>query len=98
MKKLSIVFSAAAIVFVLPFLVRASGTVVEEIIARVNNDMITMSDYQKAENSLQQEAQQDCQGCTPEKINELVAQEKKNLLRDLIDQSLLVQRAKDMSI
>ncbi|HKV28098.1 MAG TPA: peptidylprolyl isomerase [Candidatus Acidoferrales bacterium] len=98
MKKLSFVFSIAVIVFFLPAFVYASGSVVEQIIARVNNDMITMSDYQKAENSLQQEAQQDCQGCTPEKINEIVAEGKKNLLRDLIDQSLLVQRAKDMDI
>ncbi|MGH9727756.1 MAG: peptidylprolyl isomerase [Candidatus Acidiferrales bacterium] len=98
MKKLSVVFSTAAIVFFFPAFLHASGTIVEQIIARVNNDMITMSDYQKAENSLQQEAQQDCQGCTPEKINQLVAEEKKNLLRDLIDQSLLVQRAKDLNI
>lgn len=98
MKKLSILFSAAVIAFALPLVVHASGTVVEEIIARVNNDVITMSDYQKAQTSLQQEAQQDCQGCTPDRINEMVAEERKNLLRDLIDQSLLVQRAKDMDI
>jgi len=74
------------------------GTIVEEIIARVNNDIITLSDYQKAESTLRPEAQQDCQGCTDAKINELVAREKKNLLRDLIDNSLLVQRAKDLGI
>ena len=98
MKKLLSLFSAVVTVFALPVFVHASGTVVEEIIARVNNDIITMSDYQKAEASLQQEAQQECQGCTPDKINEMVAGERKNLLRDLIDQSLLVQRAKDMNI
>lgn len=98
MKKLSIVLSGIAFVFVLPVFVHASGTIVEQIIARVNNDIITMSDYAKAEGSLRDEAKQDCQGCAPEKINEMVAQEKKNLLRDLIDQSLLVQRAKDLNI
>jgi len=98
MKKLSIALSAVVFVFAIPLFLHAKGTIVEEIIARVNNDIITMSDYQKAEGALRQEAQQDCQGCTPEKINELVAQEKKNLLRDLIDQSLLVQRAKDLDI
>lgn len=98
MKKLSILFSAAVAVFAFPVFVHASGTVVEEIIARVNNDIITMSDYQKAEASLRQEAEQECQGCTPDKVNEMVAEERKNLLRDLIDQSLLVQRAKDMDI
>ncbi|HXT72841.1 MAG TPA: peptidylprolyl isomerase [Candidatus Angelobacter sp.] len=98
MKKLSILFSAAVVVFALPVFVHASGTVVEEIIARVNNDVITMSDYSKAQASLQQEAEQECQGCTPDKISEMVTEERKNLLRDLIDQSLLVQRAKDMDI
>lgn len=98
MKKLSILFSTAVVVFALPVFVHASGTVVEEIIARVNNDIITQSDYQKAAASLQQEAEQECQGCTPDKINEMVTEERKNLLRDLIDQSLLVQRAKDMDI
>ena len=98
MKKLLTLFSAAVVVFALPVFVHASGTVVEEIIARVNNDIITRSDYQKAEASLQPEAEQDCQGCTPDKINEMVAEEKKNLLRGLIDESLLVQRAKDMDI
>lgn len=98
MKKLSILFSAAVVVFALPVFVHASGTVVEEIIARVNNDIITQSDYQKAAASLQQEAEQECQGCTPDKISAMVAEERKNLLRDLIDQSLLVQRAKDMNI
>ncbi|MHB8527037.1 MAG: peptidylprolyl isomerase [Candidatus Acidiferrales bacterium] len=98
MKKLSIVLSGFALVFTLPLFVHAKGTIVEEIIARVNNDIITMSDYEKAEGSLRSEAKQDCQGCTPEQINEMVAKEKKNLLRDLIDQSLLVQRAKDLNI
>ncbi|HVB07381.1 MAG TPA: peptidylprolyl isomerase [Candidatus Acidoferrales bacterium] len=98
MKKLSMVLCGFALVFALPLFVRAKGTIVEEIIARVNNDIITMSDYEKAEGSLRSEAKQDCQGCTPEQVNEMVAKEKKNLLRDLIDQSLLVQRAKDLNI
>ena len=98
MKKLSIVLCGFALLFALPLFVHAKGTIVEEIIARVNNDIITMSDYEKSAGSLRQEAKQDCQGCTPEKLNEMVAREKKNLLRDLIDQSLLVQRAKDLNI
>lgn len=85
-----------AVVF--PAFLHASGTVVEEIVARVNNDIITLSQYQKAEASLHQDAAQSCQGCSEDKINDLVADEKKNLLRDMIDQSLMVQRAKDLNI
>lgn len=98
MKKAAIVVGVAVFALAFPAFLRARGTIVEEIVARVNNDIITLSDYEKAESSLHQEAQQECQNCSDDKINEMVTQEKKNLLRDLIDQSLLVQRAKDLNI
>ena len=100
MKKMNYIAAGAIVGFLFPVLLHAGGTgkVVDEIIARVNNDIITLSDYQKADAQMRQEAQQDCQGCAAEKINDMVAQGQKNLLRDLIDQSLLVQRAKDMGI
>ncbi len=77
---------------------QAKGTVVEEIVARVNNQIITLSDYQKAAAGLQQEAAQDCQNCSQLQIQAAVADHQKNLLRDLIDQQLLIERAKDMEI
>lgn len=101
MKKiaLAVVGAAMAMALALPVFVHAgSGTVVEEIIARVNNDIITLSDYEKAEAQLRPEAQQDCQNCAEDKIAQMVDEEKKNLLRDMIDQSLLVQRGKDLDI
>lgn len=76
----------------------SKGRLVEEIVARVNNEIITASDLQRARNSVQDEAKQDCPNCTPQQLRALVADKDKNVLRDLIDQSLLVQRAKDMSI
>ena len=74
------------------------SVVVEEVIARVNNDAITRSDLERARSEMQQEAQQDCPKCLPEEINQRVATEDKNVLRDLIDNSLLVQRGKDMGV
>ncbi len=74
------------------------GQVVEEIIARVNNSIITLSDYQKAEAALKEEIPQECAGCTDQRIAELYQERKKDLLRDLIDQQLLVQKAKDLDI
>lgn len=74
------------------------GKIVEEIVARVNNQIITLSDYQKAEDSLKDEVQQDCQGCTPDKLDAELKDREKNLLRDLIDQALLEERAKDDGI
>lgn len=77
---------------------QAKSTVVEEIIARVNNDIITQSDYQKADAQLHEEIAHDCQGCSQEKLADEYKDQQKDLLRGLIDQSLMVQRAKDMGI
>lgn len=82
----------------IPVRAQTKSVVVEEIVARVNNDVITLSDYQKAEASLRQEVAQDCQNCTQDTIDQEVRDHSKNLLRDLIDQELLVQRAKDENI
>jgi peptidyl-prolyl cis-trans isomerase SurA len=76
-----------------------AGRTVEEIIARVNNEIITRSEYDKARQSAEDDAKQECQTrCTPEQLKTNIEDRQKNTLRDLIDQSLLVQRAKDMGV
>ncbi|MGB8591275.1 MAG: peptidylprolyl isomerase [Candidatus Acidiferrales bacterium] len=75
-----------------------NGRVVEEIIARVNNQIISLSDFQKAVGALHDEVQQDCQGCAADRLEAMYKDREKNLLRDQIDQSLLEQRAKDLGI
>jgi len=76
-----------------------AGKTVEEIIARVNNEIITLTEYQKARATAEEDAKQECQGrCTPEQLQTATEDGQKNALRNLIDQSLLVQRAKDMGI
>jgi len=77
---------------------QSKPAVVEEIVARVNNQIITMSDYQKAAAGLRQEVDQDCQNCTQQQIQSELADRRKNLLRDMIDQQLLIERAKDMDV
>ncbi|HXN22186.1 MAG TPA: peptidylprolyl isomerase [Candidatus Dormibacteraeota bacterium] len=74
------------------------GKVVEEIVARVNNEVITLSDLRRARGSADEDGRQECPRCTPEQLQTLVGDKDKNALRDLIDQSLLVQRAKDMGV
>jgi len=72
---------------------------VEEIIARVNNEIITRSELDKARIASEEDARQECQGkCTPEQLRTDIEDRQKNTLRDLIDQSLLVQRGKDMGL
>jgi peptidyl-prolyl cis-trans isomerase SurA len=76
-----------------------AGKTVEEIIARVNNEIITRSEYDKARQTAEEDAKQECQNrCTPEQLQADVQDRRKNTLRDLIDQSLLVQRGKDMGV
>jgi peptidyl-prolyl cis-trans isomerase SurA len=76
-----------------------NGRVVEEIIARVNNEIITKTDYDKALATAVDDAKQECENhCTPQQLDASIEDRRKNALRDLIDQSLLVQRGKDMSI
>src|ERR1700677_398797 len=59
---------------------QAKATVVEDIIARVNNQIITMSDYQKSLTDMAQEVQQDCAGCTRDRMLEELKDRQKDLL------------------
>ncbi len=70
----------------------------EEIVARVNSDVITLAAYQKAEQHLRDEVARDCQDCPQEKIAARFKDQQKDLLRGMIDESLIVQRAKDMGV
>jgi peptidyl-prolyl cis-trans isomerase SurA len=74
------------------------GVIAEEIVARVNNDIITLTDYEKAMEALRHDVAQDCQGCPPERLEAMYKDKQKDLLRDMIDQQLLIQRAKDEGI
>lgn len=75
------------------------GKVVEEIVARVNNEIITRSELERAKAQAADDAQQDCNGrCTAEQLQVAIEDRQKYALRDLIDQSLLAQRGKDMDI
>ena len=82
-----------------PAVSATEGKVVEEIVARVNNEVITRSEFEHSKASAEEDAKSDCQNrCTPEQLKSIIEDGQKNALRNLIDQSLLVQRAKDMGI
>jgi peptidyl-prolyl cis-trans isomerase SurA len=72
----------------------SAQTIVEEIVARVNDAVVTKSDLQRSREQLQQELKQ---VKVPDADREFASREK-NLLRDLIDQKLLIQEAKDQGI
>jgi peptidyl-prolyl cis-trans isomerase SurA len=73
----------------------SEDTVVEEIIARVNNNIITRADLRKAREQLYGEAQQQQDKTSAE---QQARDHEKDLLRDLIDQQLLLQKAQDLGI
>ena len=72
-----------------------SDTVVEEIIARVNNSIVTRADLRKAREQLLNEAHQQPDAPVAE---QQAKEHEKDLLRDLIDQQLLLQKASDLGI
>jgi peptidyl-prolyl cis-trans isomerase SurA len=73
----------------------SAADVVETIIARVNNEVITSSELNHQREVLHQEMQQHLSGMQLQ--SEFQVREK-DLLRDLIDQSLLLQKGKDEGI
>jgi len=72
----------------------AGRYVVEEIIARVNNEIVTRSEYIRSRDQLKQEVQQQ----DPANADRAFAEKQRDVLRDLIDQQLLLQKGKDLGI
>jgi peptidyl-prolyl cis-trans isomerase SurA len=68
------------------------GTTVEEIIARVDDQIITKSDYDRAQTERDQEMRQ--KGASMQEVSD----SHKDLLRDLIDQQLWLAKGKELGI
>jgi peptidyl-prolyl cis-trans isomerase SurA len=72
----------------------AFAQAVEEIVARVNNQIITSSEYQRSKDQLRDEIRQQ----NPADADKIYADREKDVLRDLIDQQLLLEKGKDLGI
>jgi peptidyl-prolyl cis-trans isomerase SurA len=75
----------------MPAPITPNGTVVEDVIVRVNDQIINRTDLERSHQQLQQEIQQ---GASPAEA----AERQKNLLRDMIDQQLLLSRGKELGL
>jgi peptidyl-prolyl cis-trans isomerase SurA len=75
-----------------PAAITPNGQVVEDVVARVNDQIIDRSDVERAAKSLQQDIQQG--NLSPAEA----AQRRKDMLRDMIDQQLLISRGKELGI
>jgi peptidyl-prolyl cis-trans isomerase SurA len=72
----------------------AAGQVVEEIVARVNGSIITRSEFLRSKDQLKDDVkQQDAANA-----DKLFGEREKDILRDLIDQQLLLEKGKDLGI
>jgi peptidyl-prolyl cis-trans isomerase SurA len=68
------------------------GAVAEDIIARVNDQIITQSDYNRAQADLDQEGRQHGESM------QVISAAHKDLLRNLIDQQLWLSKGKELNI
>ncbi len=93
MRKLLSCLLLVSVIALSPIL-RADDTVIEEIIARVNNQIITHSEFLHSKDELKKEAQQQ----DPANADKVAADRDKDVLRDLIDQQLLLEKGKDLGI
>jgi peptidyl-prolyl cis-trans isomerase SurA len=75
-----------------PAAITPNGAVVEDVIVHVNDQIISRSDVERAVQQVAQEDQQN--NASPAEV----AERQKNLLRDMIDQQLLLSRAKELSL
>jgi len=72
--------------------ITANGKVVEDVIVRINDQIITRSAYEHAEEQMLQDSQQ--QNVPAAEIQDHLH----NLLRDMIDQQLLISKGKELGI
>ncbi|WP_213807224.1 peptidylprolyl isomerase [Granulicella sp. dw_53] len=77
-----------------PAAITPNGTVVEDVVVRVNDQIISRSDLERSQQQLNQEIQQ--QGSNVSSAD--AADRQKTLLRDMIDQQLLLSRAKELGL
>jgi parvulin-like peptidyl-prolyl isomerase len=89
--------SAACCVLAASLLGQAADvTTIEQIIAKVNGDIITKSELERLRKQAEAELKQ--RGANAQQIAQAMQEREKDTLRDRIDQLLLIQRGKDLSI
>lgn len=76
-----------------PTPITPNGAVVEDVIVRINDQIITRSEYERSEEQLLQDAKQQG-GIAPAEFQARL----KDLLRDMIDSQLLISKGKELGI
>lgn len=74
----------------------ADVRVVEQIVAKVNNEIITTGDLKRSRDQLEAELRR--RGLSGAKLEAELKEREKDILRDRVDELLLVQRGRDLNI
>lgn len=74
----------------------AEITVIEEIIAKVNGEIITRGDYDRTRKQMEASLRE--QGATGQRLDDALKDGEKNILRERIDQLLLQSKAKELNL
>ena len=93
-RKLLFIARVAVFTLVAPSIMSAAK-VVERIIARVNSEIVTQKQFEQKQQELRVQLAHEYSGAD---LESQFKEQSKNLLRDLIDQDLMVQKAKDLDI
>ncbi len=90
-------FSLVCTVLFVATVMAGEPIVLEQIVAKVNADIITLGDLDESRELMAQELAAQCRN-DKKCVDDQLEKRKQDVLRDQIDQTLLVQKAKDLSI
>jgi parvulin-like peptidyl-prolyl isomerase len=74
----------------------ADVSVIEEIVAKVNGDIVTRTEIDRSRRQLREELER--QGAKGNELEQAAQQREKDILRDRIDQLLVIQKGKELTI
>src|ERR1039457_6768269 len=86
---------ALLVVFVVPMWAQSANTIVETVVARINSEIITLGELNRQRETLREELKQRYTGIA---FTTEFSTREKDLLKELIDNSLLIQKGKEEGI
>lgn len=75
---------------------KSSPKVIDQIVAKVNGDIVSQDEISKVSKEVQQEVK--AQGLNGTQAQQIIDEKQKDALRDRIDQLLLVQKGKELNV
>src|SRR5450631_374740 len=86
---------ALLVAFAVPVWAQSGNTIIETIVARINAEIVTLGELSRQRETLRAEINERYKGLA---FTTEFSTREKNLLRDLIDNALLIQKGKEEGI